>query len=43
MNEAWLVTGIPVGLFLFGLIAVALTENRLNALRALAELEEGDD
>ena len=33
MNEAWLVIGIPIGLFVFGLFAVALADNRLDALQ----------
>ena len=31
MAEVWLVIGIPAGLFLFGLFAVTLAENRLIA------------
>ena len=42
MTELWLAIGVPVGLFLFGIVAVTLAGNRLDALRALAEMEESD-
>ena len=39
MPELWLAIGVPLALFLFGMVAVTLAENRLDAWRALAEGE----